>query len=180
MSLPIVYAHFDAVTTTLSIPNDVNVKIQICKFWGSLCTPVLADKDINICNLVTGGQGDGEADDQYYCAPAGSYQFEEEFAIPETAISNTNFAVNGVSFRIYVQINNEFTCHAQFTTIKSDSYASMGVSMLVAVALIMSGFTAFEFRRRRRRTVAQVDLKEEERQGDSTRRVHFEDHYVNL
>jgi len=168
-------------TTTLPIPNEVNVKIQICKFWGSLCTPYLVDTDLNICNFIGDGQASGEADDEYYCAAAGTYDYQTDFTLPEAAIANTNFAVNGVSFRIYLLVNNELTCNAQFTTIKSESYASTEFSVLGAAAFFMSGYSAYEIRKRKLRTAAQVDLKaEEERQNDGKKAVHFADQYVIL
>ena len=142
------------------------------------------DTDLDICDFVTSGEASGEADDEYYCAPAGTYEFQTDFTLPETALSNTNFAVNGVSFRIYVLINNDLTCNAQFTTVRADTGTSaMEVSMLGFVALIVSGFSAFAIQNRRRRTVAQVDLKAAEQpqhDNDAKKRVHFEDHYVTL
>lgn len=168
----------------MPIPDDVNVKIQICKFAGHFCTPYLLDTDLNMCGILRGGEANGDADDEYYCAAAGTYNYQTEFTLPEHALSNTNFAVNGVTFRIYVLLNNEITCNAQFTTAKSDSYASTGYSMLGAVVLAMSGFSANEIRKRRRRTLAQVDLNAEEQhqqyKNERTKRVQFEDHYVNL
>ena len=174
------------VTTTLPIPGEVNIKIQICKFWGSLCTPYLVDQDVDICGLFDGDNNGGEGDDDVYCASAGTYDYQTDFILPESSLSNTNFAVNGVSFRIYVLVNEEFTCHAQFTTVKSDaSSTTTAVSLLGFVAVILSVFSVNEVGKRRRRTLAQVDLRAEElrEQQPSTKTVRFDamnDHYVTL
>ena len=157
------------------------MKIQICKFWGSLCTPYLVDQDLNICNFIGDGQASGEADDEYYCAAAGTYEYQTDFSLPEAALANTNFAVDGVGFRIYVLINNELTCNAQFTTIKSESYASTEFSLLGAAAFVLWGLSAYEIRKRRLRTAAQVDLKAvEDMQHDGKKTVHFDDQYVTM
>jgi hypothetical protein len=144
------------VTSTIDIPDEVNVKVKICKFWGTMCTSYLADEDVNFCEMI-GTSGD----DEYYCAPAGTYTFTEEFELPEASLSN--FAVNGVSFRIYVLLNNEFTCHAQFTTVKvqsySMSYSLLGIAFVVLSAVSMS---VVQQRRRKARTTAKVNLQQEE------------------
>jgi hypothetical protein len=128
-------------------------------------------------------ESNADVDDEYYCAGAGTYQYQTQFNLPEHSLSDTNFAVNGVTFRIYILVNNDITCNAQFTTIKSQSYTSTEFSLLGVAALVMSGFSAHEIRKRKRRTMAQVDLNaEEHRHGERKRaraRRHFFKRYPN-
>ena len=150
-----------------------------------MCTGYLLEDDINFCDLIgvdENNNGDG-GEDEYYCAPAGSYDFETQFILPESSLGN--FAVNGVTFRIYVLINNEFTCHAQFTTVRSYemTYSILGVAAVFASFLsILVGVK--RHKQRKLRTTAKVNLQMEEQRQDHV--VDFgaptgmQDHYVVL
>ena len=154
-----------SVTSTIAIPGEVNVKIQICKFWGNLCTSYLLDQDVDICRFIE-NNNDDDGDDDVYCASAGIHDFQTSLTLSETSLSNTNFAVNGVTFRLYVLVNNDFTCHAQFTTVKLESSGNtMAVSIVGFVGIMLSIFVVHEVGKRRRRTVARADLLAEEQKA---------------
>lgn len=139
------------------------------------------DQDIDMCGLFSNNDGDEGGDDDVYCASAGTHDFQISLALPESSLSNTNFAVNGVTFRMYVLVNNEFTCHAQFTTVKVDSSTATAVSLLGFVAVILSIFSVHEVGKRRRRTVAQADLlAEEERAQEQIEFDAMHSNYVTL
>ena len=131
-----------------------------------MCTSSLVDEDVNFCDLIG-----TEGDDNYYCAPAGTYSFEEEFEIPEASLSN--FAVNGVTFRTYVELNGEFTCHAQWKTVKiSNAYSMLGIVFVVVSAVSL----VFVQQRRRLRTkrAQKMNLQEEEQRADAANTVEID------
>ncbi|CAB9498204.1 expressed unknown protein [Seminavis robusta] len=178
-------------TTTLPIPDEVNLKIQLCKFWGSMCTPILLDQDIDICNLFTSSNESG-GDDEYYCASAGSYPFQETFSLPDWSLDN--YAVNGFGFRIYVTANDEFNCHAQFTTVRSNDTTTTTVSILGIVFVLVSFLSVYHTRRRNKKNrtlMTRQDLEgnhhhHDNGDDDGGRVVDFramqmnDDHYVSL
>jgi len=186
------------VTTILNIPSEVNIKVQICKFWGYVCTSYLVNRNTDICDYFDNNDNNNNNDDNdsTYCAAPGTYDYQTSFVLPEASLSN--FAVNGVSFRIYVSINDEFTCHAQFTTIKYYEYTAssssrstssnnnntMSVSILGVVMIILSVFSVFEMNKRhqRWRTVTPMDyyLHGEPQQEEMKQQVQEDEEIIDF
>ena len=114
------------------------------------------DQDIRFCDVLgispasDGNEGDYDAD--YYCAPAGTYDFQTQFVLPTSSLAD-NFAVTGVSFRIYILLNNEINCHAEFKTVRGTASTSSGYEMsygiLGVAAVLLSIFSLQEVQKRR-------------------------------
>lgn len=140
------------------------------------------DQDVDICELFDNSDDNNDGDDDVYCASAGTYDFQKTLALPESSLSNTNFAVNGVTFRIYVLVNNDFTCHAQFTTVKlNSSNNAMSVSILGIVGVILSILSVHEVGKRRLKTVAKADLLAEEKKAQEDIEIStMHNNYVTL
>jgi hypothetical protein len=134
------------VTTTLAMANGANLEVKACKFWGFMCTGTLLEQTVNLCDIFGSEAGDGEI-----CAPAGTYDLDQTMTLPDWPLGNSYLAVDGVSFRIYVAVNQEFTCHAQFTTVRSDSTYSAVSFLPFAALLLLSSSGWYMYQRQQKR-----------------------------
>jgi hypothetical protein len=140
------------VTTTLDMANEVNLKVKACKFWGYMCVWTLLDDTVNLCDIFS-----SETEDDSSCAPAGAYDVDKTITLPAWGLMNNYLAVNGITFRLYATIDEELTCHAQFTTVRSDStYTAMSFLPLGLVALLLSasGWSIYQRQKNHRQTQA--------------------------
>jgi hypothetical protein len=86
---------------------------------------------------------------------------DQTITLPDWPLGDSYLAVDGVSFRMYVAVNQEFTCHAQFTTVRSDSnYTAVSFLPLVALLLLSSasGWSIYQRQQKRQMIHRQVPL----------------------
>ena len=165
------------LTTTIPFTNQMYLQVKACKFWGYMCTTPLLEDSVNLCGFFTNLNNDGvvATDDDTYCDPAGTYSFDETFTLPAWSLGNS-FAVNGVTFSIYVTVNTEFSCHAQFTTVRSDSTytASAFLPVGLLVIVMLSGLYAYQVKRTRQA------VHQNMRPSREDDRNYPNDHYITL
>jgi len=141
------------VTTEKSFPNVFYVQVNICNFWGLLCTADVFAESRDVCYFAN-----MQNDESSSCSTSGSYAFEADVAIPEYWL--IDYMIPGYSFNIYLDLDNgDVNCHAQFYSGgkkgSSSGYSAAGLGFL-SVGVFGYALVA------RRKRKAKLNLLDEE------------------
>lgn len=112
------------------LPIDITQRVRACKFFGSVCTPVLdySQDTLEETWHLYSMYGNNTAPNK------GFYGFERRFTWPDNAMTDYPWA--GFTFNLVADIQaddagNDWThlrCHAPFTTVDYDTYKEYGTT----------------------------------------------------
>lgn len=122
------------VTANRRFETIADIDIKLCS--AGICTKNIYEDDLNLCRELDLLDTEG----YQQCNQPGNYTAEASFTLPsqQTYAWWTNILVSGVVFSLYVTLDNDLECHAQFVThvfTGTETWMTVAVGSLVVLGV---------------------------------------------
>ena len=124
-----IFSPHTTVTANQAFQTIADVDIKLCS--AGICTPNIVEEELNVCRQLDLLDEDGYE----MCNQPGNYTLEASFTLP----SHTwwaDLAFEGFSFNMFVTLDNDLECHAEFVThvyYGTEAWMTLAVGSLVVV-----------------------------------------------